>query len=498
MSRAQSRLSLISRHLDTRLPLKINTPYSAEREAARSKDSDISPRPPRRPPKKPPSSSRPPRDSKMSSSSTQAAHPTLLIPGPIEFDDAVLESMSHYSESHVSAPFISTFSSTLSLLRKLFQTTNPASQPFIVSGSGTLGWDMVSSNLLEQGDSVLVLHTGYFGDSFADCLRVYGANPIQLKARIGSRPSLSEVEQALQEKPYKMITITHVDTSTGVLSDVKALAELVHRVSPETLVVVDGVCSVGSEEIKFDEWGLDVVLTASQKGIGCPAGLSILMVSERGVKRFEERTSPPTSYYASWGNWLPIMKNYELKKPSYFATPSPQLIHALETSLRQILSFPLETRWEAHRTASSKVKHAINELGLKQLAENPEMQANGMTAFWLPDGITPGDVLPKLLEQGGVVLAGGLHKEIAGRYLRVGHMGISVTDPKRDDIEKVLKAIRKVFGEIMNNGTGGTGNENRKGGTGNGNGNDTLNDRMADGSTTGTSTSTSTTGGAMK
>ncbi len=164
---------------------------------------------------------------------------------------------------------------------------------------------MVASNLLERDDPVLVLHTGYFGDSFADCLRVYGADPVQLKAPIGSRPSLSEVEQALREKEYKMITITHVDTSTGVLSDVKALADLVRRVSPETLIVVDGVCSVGSEELQFDEWGLDVVLTASQKGIGCPAGLSIMMVSERGIKRFQDRKSPPTSYFASWGNWLP-------------------------------------------------------------------------------------------------------------------------------------------------------------------------------------------------
>ncbi len=121
-----------------------------------------------------------------------------------------------------------------------------------------------------------------------------------------------------------------------------------------------------------------------------------------------------------------VMKNYEAKKPSYFATPSPQLIHALHASLRQILASPLEDRWAAHRRASERVKKVIHELGLKQLAQHPEEQANGMTAFWLPQSITPGDVLPKLLERGGVVLAGGLHKEIAGRYLRVGHMGISV------------------------------------------------------------------------
>jgi len=191
------------------------------------------------------------------------------------------------------------------MLRQLFQTTDPSSQPFVISGSGTLGWDQVAANLAEPGDEALVLHTGYFADSFADCFETYGVKATQLKAPIGDRPQLDEVEAALKEKTYKIITVTHVDTSTGVLSEIRALSELVHRVSPETLVVVDGVCSVGSEEIRFDDWGLDVVLTASQKGIGCPAGLSIVMASGRAMEKFKARKTRPTSYFASWKNWLP-------------------------------------------------------------------------------------------------------------------------------------------------------------------------------------------------
>jgi alanine-glyoxylate transaminase/serine-glyoxylate transaminase/serine-pyruvate transaminase len=141
-------------------------------------------------------------------------------------------------------------------------------------------------------------------------LEAYGAVPTQLKAPIGEVPSLSEIEQALSQKKYKLITITHVDTSTGVLSDVKAISELVHRVSPDTLVIVDGVCSVGSEEIRFDDWGLDVVMTASQKGIAVPAGLSILMVSDRAISVFKNRKSRPTSYFASWKNWLPSKSHH--------------------------------------------------------------------------------------------------------------------------------------------------------------------------------------------
>jgi alanine-glyoxylate transaminase/serine-glyoxylate transaminase/serine-pyruvate transaminase len=202
---------------------------------------------------------------------------------------------------------VNVFGETLAMLRTLFQTTDKSSQPFVISGSGTLGWDQVASNIAEPGDEALVLHTGYFGDSFADCLEAYGVNATQLKAPIGDRPQLDEIEKALKEKSYKLITITHVDTSTGVLSDVKAVSELVHRVSPDTLVIVDGVCSVGSEEIRFDDWGLDVVMTASQKGLGCPAGLSVLMVSGRAIDSYKTRKAKPNSYFASWKNWLPSM-----------------------------------------------------------------------------------------------------------------------------------------------------------------------------------------------
>lgn len=204
------------------------------------------------------------------------------------------------------------------MLRKLFQTADPASQPFVISGSGTLGWDLIAANLVEAGEDVLVLTTGYFSDGFADCLRTYGANPTQLKAPVGSRPQLLEIEKALSEKKYKMVTVTHVDTSTGVLSELKDLAAMVHRVSPETLIVVDGVCSVACEEIAFDDWKLDGVVTASQKAIGCPAGLSISMFSGRAMQAFQNRKTPATSYFASMKNWTP---STDLR--TYLTSPCP-------------------------------------------------------------------------------------------------------------------------------------------------------------------------------
>lgn len=136
-----------------------------------------------------------------------------------------------------------------------------------------------------------------------------------------------------------------------------------------------------------------------------------------------------------------VLQNYEAKKPSYFATPSPQLVRALHTSLTGILAKPLDDRFAAHKHTSQRIKRAITEMGLKQLATKPENQANGMTAMYLPDGLTPPDVLPTLLKN-GVIFAGGLHKEIATKYIRFGHMGVSVTDTKRGDMDKALEALK--------------------------------------------------------
>ncbi|KAH9844830.1 Alanine--glyoxylate aminotransferase 1 [Teratosphaeria destructans] len=450
----KDRLSLISRHFNSHSEhnVPLNTPFSIERESSKDHEWASQLREQRREfgtqtvslqeEGKRDKTIVDDLEQKRANMSSQVPHPALLIPGPIEFDDEVLKAMSHYSESHVGQPFVNVFGETLTQLRKLFQSTAPDAQPFVISGSGTLGWDQVAANLAEPGDDVLVLHTGYFADSFADCFETYGVKATQLKAPIGDRPQQDEVEKALKEKDYKLITITHTDTSTGVLSEIEGITKLVKKVSPNTLVIVDGVCSVGCEEIKFDEWGIDAVLTASQKAIGAPAGLSIVFASGKAIQRFRDRKVPPGSYFASWKNWLPIMQNYEAKKPSYFATPSPQLIHALNTSLTQILSRPLSERFQQHKDASQKIKKAVTDLGLKQLASKPENQANGMTAIYLPDGMKPPEVLPSLLKK-GVIFAGGLHKEIATKYIRFGHMGVSVTDPKRDDIDRAINALKE-------------------------------------------------------
>jgi len=376
----------------------------------------------------------------------QEPHKLLVIPGPIEVADDVLYANAHPSMSHTSPDFIKVFGDCIRMIRTVLYSPN--SQPFLIAGSGTLGWDQVASNLVQPGENVLVLNSGYFGDSFADCLETYGAQVDKVQAKLGEAVQPTELEEALQAKTYKLVTITHVDTSTGVLADAKALCETVKRVSPDTLVALDGVCSVASEEIHQEEWGIDIVLTATQKGLGTPPGLSIVNASEVAMKAFHNRSSPPSSYYASWKRWLPIMEAYEAGRASYFATPPVNLIYAFHTSLTQITkgSPSLEDRFRLHRETSQRIKDTAEALGLKQIAVDSKFAANGMTALYFPTGLTAADVIPKMAGR-DVTVAAGLHKQIKEQYFRIGHMGISVVDRTRGDIDKVLDTLTKVVKE---------------------------------------------------
>lgn len=373
----------------------------------------------------------------------QNEHPLLLIPGSIEVSDAVLEANAVSSLSHTHQPFIGIFQSALQNLRKLFKSTDPEAQPFVISGSGTLGWDIVGSNLIKPNEDALVLSTGFFSDRFADALKTYGARTDVLKAETGANIPLEKIEQQLQSKKYKLVTITQVDTSTAVLADVEKIAALVKKVSPETLIIVDGVCSIAVEDLEFDKWGIDYALTASQKAIGVPPGLSISFISKRAFDVALNRDHDST-YFASLKRWTPIMKAYETGKGAYFATPSVQLINALKTSLDEILAKPLSERFAKHVKNSDWFKSELQKIGLKLVSEDGA-GSHALTAVYFPDGITGADLFP-LTSKHNVVFAGGIAQPIATRYFRVGHMGVSVTE--REDTKVAFEAIKDALRQL--------------------------------------------------
>ncbi|KAJ2388905.1 hypothetical protein GGI23_005951, partial [Coemansia sp. RSA 2559] len=373
---------------------------------------------------------------KMSSSNTR---PLCLIPGPTEMSETVLQAHSTPATAHTDPKFVEAFGQVIEMMRDVVVTKT--AQPFVIAGSGTLGWDQTAANLLEAGDNALVLSNGYFGEGLADCLETYGANVTRLRAEAGNRQKLAQVAQALRATKYKIVTISQVDTSTGVLGDVKGVAELVREHSPDTLVVVDGVCATAAERLYFDAWGVDVVITASQKELGCPPGVSVVVVSQKALGVLKARKTPVAAYYVNWNRWLPVMRSYEDRAVKYFATPCVQTIFALNVALKEMLANGgMEAVFAAHEKTSARVKAAVAAWGLKTVAVAPEVSATAMTAIWLPESIQAADLLPKLKAR-GVVAAAGILTGHAQRYFRLGHMGITATQSSNGYVDTMLKAV---------------------------------------------------------
>ncbi len=367
------------------------------------------------------------------------SHKLLMIPGPIEFDPAVLAAMSVPTSSHTDVAFIHTFGEALEKMRTVFQSPN--GQPFIVAGSGTFAMDVAAANLVEAGDAVLLLNIGYFSERFGEILERYGAKVTQIKSPIGARPDLQQVEEELKKGNYKALFFSHVDTSSGVLNDVPSLARLAQQYG--ALCVVDGVCSVAAEELRMDEWGVDVALTGSQKALGVPPGLALWMVSQRALEVRRQRKTPLPNYYGDWLKWLPVMQAHEARQFDYFATPAINLIRSLNVSLSQITEEGMENRYARHRAMSHAFKAAMTALELDQIPVSEEVAAHTLTAVRYPQGIQASDFLPRVAQE-GVIISGGLLPPIKHEYFRVGHMG-NITF---GDLIGTVSAIEKAFSAL--------------------------------------------------
>ncbi|HEX8440915.1 alanine--glyoxylate aminotransferase family protein [Archangium sp.] len=341
-----------------------------------------------------------------------------MIPGPVEFDPEVLRALGAKTTSHVAPEFIAVFSRALKRLREVCLA--PSAQPFVVAGSGTLAMEMAVANLVEPGERALVVNTGYFSDRMATLLERYGAEVVQVRCAPGEAPDVASVESVLGSGRFKVMTATHVDTSTGVLAPVEALVRAAGRHG--VLSVVDGVCATAGETFHQEAWGADVYLTASQKALGVPPGLALLSVGPRALAAWRARRTPVRSLYADFAEWLPIMEAYEAGRPSYFATPAVNLVCALEVSLGQIVREGMEARFARHQRMARAFRAGWRALGLRMLPVSESVAAHTLSALYYPEGVDAG-VLGRVREQ-GAVLAGGLHPELKTRYFRVGHMNV--------------------------------------------------------------------------
>ncbi|MBN8615754.1 MAG: alanine--glyoxylate aminotransferase family protein [Deltaproteobacteria bacterium] len=344
-------------------------------------------------------------------------HRLLMIPGPIELEPSVLAAMGQRSTSHVDPDFVPVMGRAIAALRTVMLA--PSAQPFVIAGSGTLAMEMACASLIERGDRALVIDTGYFSARMASILERLGAEVTRVSATPGEVPSIDAIDEAIRATKPTLVAITHVDTSTGVRIHVEPIARLAKEHG--ALVVLDAVCSAAGEVIRQDAWGIDVVLTGSQKALGAPPGLAVLTVSEAALARRRARKTPPASLYLDLLEWLPIMQAYEAGKPAYFATPAVSLVCALDQSLAGIVREGMETRFERHARVARAFRAAFAALGLAMLPARDAICASTLSAVRYPSGVDAS--LAQAMRDEGVVIAGGLHPDLKATYFRIGHMG---------------------------------------------------------------------------
>lgn len=358
----------------------------------------------------------------------------MMIPGPTPVDQSVLDALSKETVSHLDPELVKTLKETLNDLKAVVMTEK--GQPFTIPGTGTLGMETALVNSLKTGDRLLVVSHGYFGDRFIEIARGYGIEVEVLASEWGKIVEVEKIAQKLKEKSFSAITVTHVDTSTGVCAPLEEVAEVIKRF-PETLFIVDGVCATGGIEERMDDWGVDIVFAGNQKAFGVPPGLANLVFSEKALER-RNALGNISSYYMDINRWLSIMRE---PGSGYFSTHAINMVNALHQGLKNILEEGLEERFRRHRRFAIAFQVGLEELGCKLLPPK-EVRANTLSTVLYPSGIEDLAFREKLYQNGVLVSAG--KGVLAGKLFRLGHMG-SITE---NEVVATMSIIEKTLSEF--------------------------------------------------
>ena len=359
----------------------------------------------------------------------------LLIPGPTPVLDEIYDALASETRGHTDPRFVAIYKNALAQTKELFQTDG---EVFVVAGSGTLAMEMAVVNTIGSGEKLLVISHGYFGDRFTPLAKAFGIEVEVLQAEWGKQVDVATVEAKLAEGAFKAVTITHADTSTGVVSDLDALVPVIKKAG--ALVILDGVVATAAlDENMSKEYGnpnykLDVVLTGSQKAIGVPPGLAIIAFNQTALNARKALDTVP-AYYNDIYNWIPVMND----PGKYFATPPVNLIYAYDVAMKIVLDEGISRREARHFTYGRAVRAALTEYGMTALAEEA-VAAPTLSCILYPEGVEDAKFRAKLAEK-GVIVAGSL-AHLAGKAFRIGHMG--------NTTEAMLEEAVKLIGDSLN------------------------------------------------
>jgi serine---pyruvate transaminase len=355
----------------------------------------------------------------------------LFTPGPTPVPPEVLEAMSRPIIHHRSSDFRQILERCLGRLHHVYRTEGDV---LLYTASGTGGMESAVSNLTGPGDRVVVVSAGHFGERWTTMARNFGCAVDELRYEWGDTPSAEDLARRLQELGgAKVVFTTHSETSTGVVADIQALAAAAKEAG--ALVVVDAVSSLGAVPLETDAWGLDAVISGSQKALMTAPGLATVSVSADAWGAIEGDAR--SRYYFDWTQTREKQERFD---PSF--TPAVSIVVGLDVALGMLLDEGLEQAFERHARLGRACRAGVKAMGLELFSPDDDRSAV-VTAIRAPDGIDSGELVQTLRDRQGIVLAPG-QGVLKGKIFRIGHIGYYDVF----DITTALAGIELVLSEL--------------------------------------------------
>ncbi|MHB1416987.1 MAG: pyridoxal-phosphate-dependent aminotransferase family protein [Chloroflexota bacterium] len=359
----------------------------------------------------------------------------LRIPGPTPLPPAVRQAMVEAIPGHRSKAFEQLLADVTRQLKPIFGTEGDV---LVLTGSGTGGLEAAAANVLSPGDTVLSVTIGSFGERFAEDAEAFGAAVTRLDFPRGQAADPDAVAAKLQATPgATALLLTHCETSTGVVNDLAGIIAAARRVQPSLTVVVDAVSSLAGMPMRADEWGCDVVVTASQKALMAPAGLALVAVTPRGWEAVERAKMP--RYYWDFRR----ARKFAARSQTPY-TPAINALQGLQAGLSLIMAEGLEAVYARHARLAKQVRDGLRELGFRLVADE-RVASPTITAAWVPEGLSANALVSLLEDRYQVYLTGGHAKD---KTIRIAHMGWV----SEDDINRALAAIAVATRELQGGG----------------------------------------------
>lgn len=340
----------------------------------------------------------------------------LQIPGPTNVPDRILRAMDRPVIDHRGPEMPALVRETVAGLRQIFQTTR--GEIVLYPGSGTAAWEASLVNTVSPGDHVLTFNIGHFSHLYAECARKLGAVVDEIDVPWGEGAPVDSVRDRLSRDAahrYRAVLVVHNETSTGVTSDVKAIREAMNAAAHPALLLVDVVSALGSIDVRFDEWGIDVALTGTQKGLMLPPGMAVLCASPRAIEESARVTAPRYFF-----DWRPVLD--EMRRGYFPYTPATLSLYGLREAVRMLLEEGLANVLARHRRLAEAVRRAVAAWGLPILCARPEWRSHSLTAVVTPDGVDADAVVRAAAARLDLSLGTGLGR-LKGKVFRIGHLG---------------------------------------------------------------------------